>query len=51
VRYRLTRFGLEEGRRRFFDEFEPYLARHAHGECGTADCSCHSGGGECRGVA
>jgi len=50
ARYRLTRFGLEEGRRRFFDEFEPYLARHAHGECGTADCSCHSGGGECRGV-
>jgi hydrogenase maturation protease len=49
VRYRLTRLGLEEGRRRFFDEFEPYLARHAHGECGAADCSCHSGGAECRG--
>src|SRR5215510_9411319 len=50
ARYRLTTFGLEEGRRRFFDEFEPYLARHAHGECGAADCSCHSGGAECRGV-
>ena len=50
VRYRLTAFGLKEGRRRFFDEFEPYLARHAHGECGAADCSCHSGGAECRGV-
>src|SRR5262249_19573531 len=49
-RYRLTPFGLEEGRRRFFDEFEPYLARHAHGECGAADCSCHAGGEECRGA-
>jgi len=50
VRYRLTLFGIEEGRRRFFDEFEPYLARHAHGECGAADCSCHAGGAECRGA-
>ena len=50
LRYRLTSFGLEEGRRRFFDEFEPYLARHAHGECGAADCSCHAGGAECRGA-
>jgi len=50
VRYRLTAFGLEEGRRRFLDEFEPYLARHAHGECGAADCSCHAGGAECRGA-
>ena len=49
-RYRLTSFGLEEGRRRFLDEFEPYLARHAHGECGTADCSCRAGGAECRGA-
>jgi hydrogenase maturation protease len=50
-RYRLTRLGLEEGRRRFLDEFEPYLARHAHGECGAADCTCHAGSGECRGSA
>jgi DNA-binding IclR family transcriptional regulator len=49
VRYRLTVLGVQEGRRRFLDEFEPYLARHAHGECGTADCSCHAGGAECRG--
>src|SRR5262249_61890198 len=47
-RYRLTPLGELEGRRRFLDEFEPYLARHAHGECGSADCDCHSGG-ECRG--
>jgi hydrogenase maturation protease len=47
IRYRLTATGVHEGRRRFLDEFEPYLARHAHGECGSADCDCHRGG-ECR---
>jgi hydrogenase maturation protease len=46
-RYRLTGPGVLEGRRRFLDEFEPYLARHAHGECGSASCDCHRGG-ECR---
>jgi hydrogenase maturation protease len=46
-RYRLTAPGVHEGRRRFLDEFEPYLARHAHGECGSANCDCHRGG-ECR---
>jgi hydrogenase maturation protease len=50
VRYRLTGLGMREGRRRFLDEFEPYLARHAHGECGSANCDCHRGGAECRGV-
>ena len=34
-RYRLTPLGMREGRRRFLDEFEPYLARHGHGECGS----------------
>jgi hydrogenase maturation protease len=47
LRYRLTPLGVAEGRRRFFDEFEPYLARHAHGQCGAADCDCRRGG-ECR---
>lgn len=47
IRYRLTRLGIQEGRRRFLDEFEPYLARHAHGQCGSADCDCQRGG-ECR---
>ena len=51
IRYRLTGIGVHEGRRRFLDEFEPYLARHAHGECGSADCDCHRGGAECRGTA
>ena len=50
IRYRLTTTGVHEGRRRFLDEFEPYLARHAHGECGSADCDCHRGGTECRGT-
>jgi len=50
ARYRLTPAGVREGRRRFLDEFEPYLARHAHGECGSADCDCHQGGTECRGA-
>ncbi|HVQ76715.1 MAG TPA: hydrogenase maturation protease [Candidatus Binatia bacterium] len=50
MRYRLTGLGLHEGRRRFLDEFEPYLARHAHGECGTAGCDCHTGGAACPGV-
>jgi hydrogenase maturation protease len=50
-RYRLTSTGALEGRRRFLDEFEPYLAKHAHGECGAADCDCHRGASECRGAA
>jgi len=49
-RYRLTKSGVHEGRRRFLDEFEPYLARHAHGECGSANCDCRRGG-ECRELA
>jgi hydrogenase maturation protease len=47
LHYRLTALGLQEGRRRFLDEFEPYLARHAHGQCGADDCDCRRGG-ECR---
>jgi hydrogenase maturation protease len=45
--FRLTPLGQAEGRRRFLDEFEPYLARRGHGECGSADCDCVRGG-ECR---
>ena len=47
ARYRLTATGIHEGRRRFMDEFEPYLARRGHGQCGSADCDCHQGG-ECQ---
>lgn len=49
TRYRLTPLGEREGRRRFLDEFEPFLARGGHGECGFANCDCHQGG-ECRGT-
>jgi len=47
ARYRLTATGIREGRRRFRDEFEPYLATRGHGQCGSADCDCHHGG-ECQ---
>lgn len=49
-RYRLTESGQREGRRRFLDEFQSYLARHGHADCGTADCDCRRGG-ECRAQA
>ena len=44
TRYRLNASGMQEGRRRFVDEFEPYLGRRGHGECGVANCDCHRGG-------
>lgn len=37
----LTPAGLEEGRRRFVDQFSELLGQ-AHGECGP-DCECHRG--------
>lgn len=46
VRYRLSARGTEEGRRRFLDEFAPFLGRESHGECGDPECECHTGG-EC----
>lgn len=39
--YRLTSLGLEEGRRRFVDEFAPLLGKHGHGECNRPECACH----------
>lgn len=46
--YRLTSFGLEEGRRRFVDDFAPMLGKHGHGECNDPDCDCHqAGAAEC----
>ena len=38
--FQLTRAGLQEGKRRFLDEFEPLL-KHGHGECNDPDCECH----------
>lgn len=39
--YRLTPVGLEEGKRRFLEEFEPVLARGGHGLCADPSCDCH----------
>ncbi len=39
-KYRFTPTGLAEAEKRFYDEFEPHLARDAHGEC-APDCECH----------
>lgn len=47
VRYRLSALGVEEGRRRFVDEFAPYLGRESHGECGDKACECHTAGEAC----
>lgn len=44
--YRLTKQGIEEGGRRFDDEFRD-LTRQAHGECAPG-CWCHSPEGEGR---
>jgi len=46
-RYRLSALGIEEGRRRFLDEFAPFLGRESHMECGDPECECHTSGEEC----
>lgn len=45
--YRLSALGIEEGRRRFLDEFAPFLGRESHNPCGDPECACHTSGGEC----
>ncbi len=37
--YALTEVGKEEAKRRFTDEFRPFLGRSGHGEC-SEDCWC-----------
>ena len=46
-RYRLSPWGVEEGRRRFLDEFTPFLGRDSHMECGDPECECHASGEAC----
>ena len=46
-RYRLSAFGSEEGRRRFVEEFSPFLGRESHLVCGDPTCECHSTGENC----
>ena len=40
--FQLTPRGVEEGKRRFRDEFSSYLGKENHLECGDPDCDCHS---------
>jgi hypothetical protein len=46
-RYRLNAVGIEEGRRRFVDEFTPFLGRESHVVCGDPTCECHTSGEAC----
>lgn len=46
-RYRLSHWGVEEGRRRFVDEFAPFLGRESHIACGDPECECHTSGETC----
>jgi hypothetical protein len=46
-RYRLNVLGIEEGRRRFVDEFTPFLGRESHVVCGDPTCECHTSGEAC----
>jgi hypothetical protein len=46
-RYRLSALGIEEGRRRFVEEFAPFLGRDSHAECGDPECECHTSGEAC----
>jgi hypothetical protein len=41
-RYRLSALGLAEGRRRFVDEFAPFLGRDTHLACSDPGCTCHT---------
>jgi hydrogenase maturation protease len=47
VRYRLSAPGLEEGRRRFLDEFAPFLGRESHNQCGDPECECQTSDEAC----
>jgi hypothetical protein len=50
-RFRLTRRGMDEGGRRFADEFADFQ-RPGHGECNRPGCGCHLyGPSACVGLA
>lgn len=40
--FELTERGIEEGRRRFLEEFSPYLGKETHLSCSDPLCDCHS---------
>lgn len=41
IRYKLTEMGVEEGGRRFADEFAE-MTKPGHGACSNPKCACHS---------
>lgn len=43
-RFSLTARGVEEGKRRFYEEFSASLGKESHVECGDPDCDCHAPG-------
>lgn len=47
---RLTPVGIEEGKRRFLDEFSGYLGKDSHLTCSDPECDCGNAewSGECR---
>lgn len=51
--FQLTGPGLEQGKRRFADEFSSYLGKESHLECSDPNCDCHSPDfdGTCTGLA
>lgn len=49
-RYQLTALGIDEGRRRFVDEFTPFLGRESHVVCGDPACECQTSGETCQRV-
>ena len=40
--FQLTERGIEEGERRFMDEFASYLGHESHIECSDPNCDCHT---------
>lgn len=44
--FRLTVSGIEQGKRRFTEEFEPYRGHGGHFECNDPNCDCHSPNGD-----
>lgn len=50
ARLRLTAVGIEEGKRRFLEEFSTYLGKESHIACSDPECDCSSADwvGACR---
>ena len=44
--FKLTMSGIELGKRRFAEEFEPHMGHGGHFECNDPDCDCHAPGSD-----